>query len=325
MGRPKIAILAPFRTQQDIGLAAELPTLMEWADVVVNDEPETASEARCRELLAGAKACLSSWRCPRLTADVLSEAFDLGLVCHAAGSVKPVVSPDLRARGIRITGGAPVIEEAVAEYTLAVILMMQRNLPAYSTALKAGAHWRWDVNRQWEVGLQDATVGIVGLGSVGRLVADYLRPHVDPTLAAEHGVALVSLDELFRSSTVVTLHAPLLPETQGMITRHLMQLLPSQALFVNTARGELVDETALVEALEAGRLRAALDVFSKEPLPPDSPFRRLPNVFITPHLAGGTQANRRRLLRSAIRNLHAYCNGRPLQHEILPESLLFLA
>jgi phosphoglycerate dehydrogenase-like enzyme len=150
------------------------------------------------------------------------------------------------------------------------------------------------------------------------LVAD---PYLSDAEAVTLGVERVSLHELLARSTVVSLHAPVLPETVAMIGARELALLPDGALLVNTARSALVDEAALLAALRTGRIDAALDVFDVEPLPVDHPLRRLPNVLLTPHEAAGTVESRRRAGAIVVAEIDRFQRGRPLAHEVRPEQL----
>jgi phosphoglycerate dehydrogenase-like enzyme len=194
--------------------------------------------------------------------------------------------------------------DAVADLTLAFMLALTRRLPAmWATYWGGGAR---QVERASDflelyksftgVELGGLTVGLVGLGAVGREVAARLAPFkarilaYDPYVTAPPaGVTLVGLDELLRQSDVVSLHAPVTPETTGLVSRERLALMKPTAYFVNTARAALTDEDALYEMLAAGRLAgAALDVLAVEPLQPGNRFLALPNAIVTPHIGGAT-------------------------------------
>jgi len=194
--------------------------------------------------------------------------------------------------------------DAVADITLTFMLMLTRRLPAIEAAYRGGGARQVEqasdflelYKRFTGVELGGLTVGLVGLGAVGREVAARLVPFkarvvaYDPYVtAAPPGVTLVALDELLRQSDVVSLHAPVTPETTGLVSRERLALMKPTAFFVNTARAALTDEDALYDMLRAGRLAgAALDVLSVEPLQPDNRFLALPNVIVTPHIGGAT-------------------------------------
>ncbi|MEV6967612.1 NAD(P)-dependent oxidoreductase, partial [Hamadaea sp. NPDC051192] len=146
-------------------------------------------------------------------------------------------------------------------------------------------------------------------------------PYLGPAEAAELGVRVVPLDELLTGSRVVALHAPVLPETRGMLGVRELSLLQAGVVLVNTARSALVDMPALYRLVRTEHVDAALDVFDEEPLPVDHPLRGLPNVLLTPHEAGGTLEARRRAGEIVIGEITRFLGGRPLEHEVTPAAL----
>jgi phosphoglycerate dehydrogenase-like enzyme len=243
----------------------------------------------------------------------------LRLVQQVGAGVNRIDLAAAGALGIPVanTQGAPTI--AVAEHMVLLILAALRGLPAQLDAVRAG---RWPTTDVWENDeICGRTVGLIGYGSIGRaftkrmlafdakmLVMTRTRP-----LEAPHGVRFVDLDTLLRESEILVIAAPLTPETTGMIgAKELAKMQPS-ALFVNVGRGAIVDEAALNDVLANGRIRgAALDVFTQEPLPLDSPFRKLPNVILTPHSGGSTKHARGRIWAAAMDNLDRLAAGREL-------------
>ncbi len=143
--------------------------------------------------------------------------------------------------------------------------------------------------------------------------------------AAELGVTKLELDDLFQSCPIIVIHAPTTPETRHMIGAPQLALLPDNGYLINTARSWVVDQVALLAELKTGRIRAALDVFDEEPLPLDHPFRTLPNVLLTPHIAGATEQTSRRQGACAVRDLENAFAGRPLAHEVTLDRYAILA
>jgi len=206
---------------------------------------------------------------------------------------------------IDTTAGVPVINcrgrlaNAVAEFTVGLIIAEARNIARGHAALKQH-RWQRDYANTGRIPeLGGRTVGLVGFGAIGQAVARLLAafgmrvlaydPHVARALAESLGVALVGLDDLLRRSDFVSLHAAATPETTGLINGARLALLSPHAYLINTSRAALVDEPALIDALQHRRLAgAALDVFEVEPLPADHPFLQLDNVTLTPHMAGGS-------------------------------------
>jgi len=256
---------------------------------------EDFTDPRIAEVLARTEILVTGWGCPRLDAAVLDAAPKLRAVLHSAGSVKGFATPEIWRRGIAVSSAAEANAVPVAEYTLAMILLAGKDVFVRRERLRAER-----VSPGWGVvpgiGNHGRRVGVIGASRIGRKVIELLRPfdllvgltdpYVDEARAAELGVPLLELDELLRTSDIVTVHAPETPETHRLIGRRELALMPDGAVLINTARGSLVDTDALVEEVRSGRLSAVLDVTDPEPLPADSPLYDLPNAFVTPHLAG---------------------------------------
>ncbi|HLF68908.1 MAG TPA: D-glycerate dehydrogenase [Gaiellaceae bacterium] len=220
------------------------------------------------------------------------------------------------ARGIVVTNTPGVLDDATADLAFALILATRRQVVEGDRLVRSGG---W--GRSWSDGwvAEDAagsTLGIVGLGRIGSAVARrargfdlrvlYTRRHPVDTELAEFR----ELDELLAEAHLVTVHVPLTPETRGLIDARRLALLPDGACFVNTARGEIVDEPALVAELVSGRIRAGLDVFANEPnVPPE--LLDLPNVVLTPHLGSATRQAREAMTRMVVDNLLAVERGDP--------------
>lgn len=222
---------------------------------------------------------------------------------------------------------------AVAEFTVGALIAGRRNIARSHTRMRGG-DWTGDLYRYDAAGpeLAGSTVGLIGLGQVGTRVADLLRafgvhllasdPYIDPDVATERGVELVGLTELVRRSDVVSLHARLTDETRGMIDAEVLGQMRPGAYLVNTARGELLVEDALVEALHSGRLSgAALDVYVTEPPAPDHPLLGLPQVLTVSHLAGASTNVAHRAARRMAAEVARFTEGRPLEHCLNPEVL----
>jgi phosphoglycerate dehydrogenase-like enzyme len=183
--------------------------------------------------------------------------------------------------------------------------------------------------------LGEQTVGLAGAGYIGRLLIRQLQafharicvydPHLTPENADQLGVELVGLDRLLSDSDIISLHVPSLPETRHMIGPAELALIRDGALFINTARGSLVDEAALIAELRTGRFTAVLDVYETEPLPEDSPLRSLPNVILSPHAAGHTKETYLRQGATAVDEALLFLSGRPLQHEVTKTMLPTMA
>ncbi|MEY9849981.1 phosphoglycerate dehydrogenase-like enzyme [Streptacidiphilus sp. BW17] len=296
-------------------------------DVVLTDlaRPEQAGA------LARTEVLLACWGCPPLDEHLLAAAPRLRAVVYAAGSVKGLVTDACWQQGIQVSTGAWANALPVAEYTVAAILFSNKRVldirDQYRTV--RGQHdWRAQVP---DLGNYRRTVGIVGASLIGRRVIELLRPYdlrvvvYDPYLADAEahalGVRKVQLDELCKVSDVVTLHAPLLPSTEGMLDKDLLALMRDGTTLINTARGALVDTDALTAELVSGRLRAVVDHLEPEVPPADSPLYDLPNLLLTPHIAGSFGNELYRLGDAALDELARYANGLPFAHAVRPELL----
>lgn len=284
-------------------------------------------------ILRDVEVILSGWGAPCMDAAFLDAAPRLRYVCYGAGSVRGIVTDTFWDRGVRISSAWGANAVPVAEYAFAQILFCLKLGWPLARAVRQA---RCFVPREQAFGAYRSTVGIVSLGMIGRRVCDLLRatdtcviaydPFTTPEAAAQSGVTLVGLDELFSRADVVSLHTPWLPETENMIRgRHFRSMKPN-ASFINTARGAVVAEPEMLEVLaERPDLQAVLDVTHPEPPPPDSPLYTLPNVILTPHIAGSVSGECQRHGRYMVEELRRYLAGEPLRWEISRERAKTLA
>ncbi len=305
-----------------------LAGLAELGDPVWTAELDSPAAHR---RLARADVLLTSWGAPALTAERLARAPRLRAVLHAAGSVRGLVDEEVFRRGIAVSTAADVNAVPVAEYTLAAIIMAGKKVPflaADGRTLPAAWH---EVLHREDLSNRGRTVVVVGFSRIGRRVVRMLRvldtaavlvvdPHADPAAVRAAGGEVAELDDALRRADIVSLHAPALPETRHMIGARELDLLPRGATLVNTARGSLVDHDALLVACAAGHVDAILDVTEPEPLPAGHPLLHLPNVVVTPHVAGSLGSETRRLTHHALDELEAWAAGRPLSTPVTAEA-----
>jgi glyoxylate reductase len=240
---------------------------------------------------------------------------DLRLVANYGVGYDSVDVAACRERGIAVTNTPGVLDAAVADLTLALILACRRHL-VVSDRFVREQRWRRGWARPELLGrdLTGSTLGLVGLGRIGTEVARRAAAfgmHVVHHRRAEG----IPLDELLRTADVVSLHVPLTEETRGLLTRERLALLRDGATLINTARGAIVDEEALVDELVLGRVSAGLDVFADEPHIPDR-LLDLPNVVLTPHVASATVETRAAMTRVLVDNVLAFVSGDPLPNEV---------
>ncbi len=326
MSRPIVAITIGQKHYARMFSTPVWSALAEFADVLHHPGEEPAGKSDLIALLPDADACITSWEVAPLDADVLAAAPRLRAMAHMGGSVKRFVSDAVWARGLRVTTAGPALARDVAETAVGMMIAGCKRLWPTNQAVRGGG---WRETRWWPSReLHSSTVGIVGGGHVGRHVIELLRPFgprvliYDPYLSEEDerelGATRVELDDLLRRSDIVSLHAPDTSATRRMLDARRLALMKDDAVIVNTARGTLIDEPALVAELSKGRLFAFLDVTDPEPPAPDSPLRRLDNVVVTPHLAGCI-ADCSRMSAMAVEELRRFFNGEPALYQITPD------
>jgi phosphoglycerate dehydrogenase-like enzyme len=264
-----------------------------------------------KKWLPDADVCFTCWGTPLFTREILDCAPNLKVILHGAGTPKAIVTDAVFERGIRVATAAPVIAIDVAETTLGAMIYCLKHMAEYSQVIQ---------NKQWDTKYSDGgqtkinqikakskrlnkhlKVGIVSCSHVGKNLLKFLKPFdvtallYDPLISKEEarklGCALVSLEELMETCDVVSVHTPNIPVTQKMITAKHLSLMKDGALFINTSRGTVIDQTALINILRTGRIYAYLDVYDTEPLPNDNELISLENVLLSPHISGGHTVN----------------------------------
>lgn len=321
--RPELAAAA-FTSEQRRRLA-------ELVDLADPEPLGSFGDARAARLLAGAEILIGHWGCPTLDVAALALAPKLRLFAYAAGSLKEraTVTPEVFARDIVVTSAAAANAVPVAEYTLAAILFANKGTFLSREWLRHPERVR--ARRPHPVGNYGKRVGLIGASHVGRAVIELLRPFTfdvvvaDPFLDAADarglGVRKVDLDELLETADVVSVHAPLLPSTVDMLGAPELARMKDGATLINTARGQLVSTGALEGEVTTGRISAVLDVTWPEPLPPDSPLLSLPNVFVTPHLAGSQGSELERLADLVLEEVERFVRGDPPKHPVTAADL----
>ena len=233
----------------------------------------------------------------KVTAELLDAANSLRVIGRAGVGVDNIDVPAATIRGIVVMNAPDGNTITTAEHTIALLISLARSIPQASSSLKAG---RWDRKKFIGVELQGKTLGIVGLGRIGRVVASRARamgmqivaydPFIAPEQARDLEIELVQLDEVYARADFLTVHTPLTPETRSLIDREALSKMKKGARVINCARGGLIDEHALYEAIKSGAIAgAALDVFSQEPPPAEHELLQLDQVIVTPHLGASTQ------------------------------------
>jgi len=306
---------------------AERSALSRYVDFIA--PPQTSqSIAENQHLLADVDVIFSGWGAPMFDTNFLNAAPNLKVIFYGAGTIGYCMTYDVWERGVRVTSSNSANAIPVAEFTLSAILF----------SLK----WGWQLERETRArktyperntapGCFGSTIGLISLGATARALLRLLKafdlkvlaydPYVSDDECTALGAKRVSLEELFARSDVVSLHSPNFPETREMITGQLLASMKPGATFINTARGEIVCEEEMIEIAQRRRdLHFVLDVVVVEPPSFDSPLYTLPNIVLTPHIAGSVGLECRRMGRYMVDELERYVAGIPLQWEVTPES-----
>lgn len=322
MPKMKTLVLPPETRLSEVCSERCVQLLNERFDPVWNDKGRDYTPEELAELIPEAEVILTSWGSPILTQELLEHAGKLQAIGHAAGSLKGRIPSDTFDRGIKVFSGAQRIAQSVGEYCLGALLTLLRRLPDFDRGLHQGI-WKNGSMRGHE--LKGRTVGLVSASSTARVFIQLLKPFevqikvFDPYLsdqAAEQlQVTRASLEEIM-ACPIISVHAPKLPETYRMLNKSLLQRIPEGAIFINSSRADVLDEEALIEELQTGRFLAALDVYVKEPLAPDSPLCSLSNVLLTPHVAGDTVEGRLALMEEIVEDIGRSFREEKTKYEI---------
>lgn len=296
--------------------------------------PKSSAEIRENlSVLEPAEVIFSGWGGPKMDKEFLEAAPNLEAFFYGSGSIKGLVTEEFWDREITICSAWAANAVPVAEFTLSQILF----------SLKKGWYYAFKVKEKGEYlpkegipGAYKTTVGIISLGMIGAMVCEHLQdfdvnviaydPYADQKKADQLGVELCSLEEVFSRSEVVSLHAPWLEETEGMITGKHFSAMKENAVFINTARGAVVCEQEMISVLkERPDLYAVLDVTYPEPPEKGSPLYSLPNVVLTPHIAGSIGQECQRMGRYMVNELQRYVEGKELKWSISKEKFAIMA
>lgn len=285
--------------------------------------------------IADYNAVISDWGTPRFTTNVLAAAPKLRVLCHAGGSVRhllPDPPSEFFRRGLGLSAATPVMSPYVAEHTLSLAISVLRRVSWYRDRMKSSDFW-WEKEecRFPADTIIGQRVGLIGLGMIAWEFVRLIKPfgcelfaytkHGDAERAEREGVTLLGLDEIMSSCPIVCLFAAVREDTIGMIDARRLSLMPEGGVLINTARGKLIDEPALIEELKSGRLWAGIDVTDPEPPAADSPLRTLPNVLLTPHVGGPTPTRYWEFAEYAIKDMCRFFAGEPLAGKVTEQRL----
>ncbi|MFQ4148203.1 hydroxyacid dehydrogenase [Arthrobacter sp. LAPM80] len=308
----------------------ELATLGQTVWTASLDAPQVQSQ------LADVEVLVTSWGVPVLDEAALSRMPALKAVFHCAGSVRTFATEAMWDRGITVCNGADANAVPVAEFTFASIILAGKRAQVLANDARTHRGERAYATARGERSNLGRTIGIVGYSRIGRRVVAMLRqlqdvtilvadPFADPAEVTAAGATLLSLADMLPRVDILSIHAPELPSTRHMIGAAELAALPDQATIINTARGSLIDTDALTQECRTGRLTAILDVTDPEPLPADSELHDLPNVILTPHVAGSLGTETRRMVDDALADLARFTSGTPLQARVAREDMEYSA
>lgn len=313
--RIHIAILDDY---QGIALQmADWSVLKEKAEIAVFRDHVSDSKAVIERLKPFDVLCVMRERTP-LPHSILEQLPNLKLIVSTGRRNSSIDLAAAKKRGIPVCSTGYSSHGAM-EMTWALILSIVRNVPMEAASVRKGK-WQTSVGGD----LEGKTIGIVGLGNIGGAIAKIARAfgmhviawsqNLTSEAAEQYGAKFVSKGELFQKSDIVTIHLVLSPRTKGIISRSDLQLMKPAAYLINTARGPIVDERALIDALKNRTIAgAALDVYDVEPLPEEHPFRSLDNVLATPHIGFVTKDNYAKFYRDTVENIVAWLDGKPIR------------
>ena len=328
--KPLVYIAISPQLYDEINLERYMPQLRDAARVERWPGPGSPTPSAVLDATRRASVLVTGWGTPSLVEilrDWSPETSPLRMIAHTAGTIKYMLPQTALDRGLLVTHSNESLAEAVAEFTIGAIIAMRRQMITLAERFREGKPpLPYTTMRE----LPGSVVGIIGASAIGRRVMYLLRPWgvkillFDPycpaELAATWDAQLVDLMTLFRESDIVSLHAPITPETIGMLGVDHFAAMKDGALFLNTARGVLVDHDALLKELQTGRIWAMLDVTDPvEPLPRESPFFQLENCVLIPHQAGNSVEARERQGRYAAEDILRFLAGDALRFRVAPE------
>lgn len=305
--------------QHDPRLRSELESRV--GEVIYNPTGRPLSSGELRDLLVDCDGYIAGLDAIDRTA--LQAANRLKVIARYGVGVDRIDLDAAREKGIVVTNAPGANAVSVAELTIGLILSLARMIPAASAATKAG---EWP--RLSGIALEGKTVGLLGLGAIGKQVARRLcgfdctivayDPAPDEAFAEECGLTLLPPGEVIARADFLSLHLPVSPETEGMVNAAFLAQMKEGAFLINTSRGELIDEKALLDALRSGQLRgAALDAFAKEPPGADNPLLALPQVIATPHMGAHTDGATNAMGWAALRDCLAVLSGEEPAHRVV--------
>jgi phosphoglycerate dehydrogenase-like enzyme len=323
-GYMNILITAHKSDTRDIYFPVEtMEAFKKLGNIRINESDMRFSEEELAKNIRDIDICVTHWGCPQFSKAVLKEAGNLKLITHAAGSVANIITDEVYEKGIKVCSANNVMAKYVAESVLAYILTGLKLIPGHDRGMRNKKLWERKIVETKS--LFGSKIGLIGLGTVGMFLLELLKPfdveikifdpYIDENSFKKYkNIKLASLEETLSWADVISIHASLTPETRHLINADKLKLIKDGTLFVNTARGAVVDEKALISELNKNRLMAVLDVYEEEPLNLESPLRELENVILLPHIAGA--GAREQMAATMLEEIARFIKGEPLEYEV---------
>lgn len=310
--------------------ARELRSILDLSETILTADDISGNPDLGREV----EIILSSWGAPVFGSPLLTLLPNAKAVFYGAGTIKYFITPEFWKRGLRVFSAAAMNSIPVAEFTTSLIHLSLKQF--FRCAQLTRERRDFSANSESTPGAFDTTIGIVSMGSIARLVVERLKetdlnfivydPYLSDENASNLGIKKVDLAELFQRSQVVSVHAPWLDSTVGMITGELINSMPRNATLINTARGAVINESEMLDALEKRPdITALLDVTWPEPPADDSRLFTLPNVILTPHIAGSLDKECHRMGKCMLEELKLYLAGASAHHEVTENQVALMA
>lgn len=319
----KIVLLANKLNQNKVFADKYYERLRAQGELVIYDSENFDDRQKVLDTVKGANIIITSWGSPAIDEEILALCPDLELICHAAGTPKPILSDAVVAKNIPTTFSACALGEGVAETALGFAISAAKHFYWLSQDTHNGL---WKENSRQLVDFYDITVGVISGGFVGRHFIKLLHNFnvdvllYDPTMTAEQVAALgatkAELNDLLSQSDVISIHAPSIPATDKMLNASNLPLLKDGAILINTSRGSVIDEPALIEELKKNRFYACIDVTDPEPPAADNELRSLNNVILTPHIAGCVTNGMRRIAKHVCEEIERHNSGEALRTKV---------
>jgi phosphoglycerate dehydrogenase-like enzyme len=293
------------------------------SEVVWNPSAAALSQEQMAAGLAAADICISGWSTPQIDRSMLTRS-PLKLICNI-GNMKGSLHRDIFETDVKVSSSQGGFTQSVAEACLMLLMMSFRNTYRFMHLLKTNTY-RWKEDREPGRSIHGKTIGVLGYGTIAKELIRLLRSFdaeivvCDDYCSEEEGLRegfrVMALEPFLQSCDAVCIHHSLTANTYHLLDEPRLRMMKDNAIIVNTARGAIIDEQALIAELKQGRLFAALDVYEQEPIPSDSPLRLLPNTIITPHISGFTYECRQGMVDAAVEDIRRFIQGEELLCQI---------